>query len=77
MDDDSMIDRALSAYFRRAAFMQQPGRNDCEVRAHDGRYYVILRNGGGTLAVYLVHGNPLAEYRLEGLKEWPATLDEY
>lgn len=77
MDDDAMMDRALRAYFNRGSFMQQPGRSDCEVRALEGRYYVVLRNGGGTLAVYEVQGNPLADYKLRGLKEWPKALDTW
>lgn len=75
MDDDAIIDRALRAYFLRGSFMQQPSRGICEVKAHGGRYYAVLRNGGGVLAVYEVKGNPLAEYKLVGLKEWPSELD--
>lgn len=77
MDDDAMIDRALQAYFRRGAVMQQPSRGICEVKTHEGRHYVVLRNGGNTLAVYQVNGNPIADYRLEGMKEWPEALNDY
>jgi hypothetical protein len=75
MDEGRMIDRAIRAYFMRGQ-VQQPAREGCEVRALKGRYYVVLRNLAGTLAVYEVHGNPLVEYKLRGLPEWPAQLDD-
>lgn len=75
MDDDAMIDRALRAYFLRGQTMLQPSRANCDVRAHKGDYFVVVRNTLDTLAVYQVHGNPLGEYKLVGLKEWPKELE--
>lgn len=74
-DEDDLIRRALSAYFRKAAVTGgvplQPAHP--EVVQRNGLHYVVLSNVNGLLAVYrvrLVNGAPM----LKSLKRWPAEL---
>lgn len=77
MDDETMITRALRAYFRKVGeYGDQPSLGACDVERHDDAWYVVLRNAYRPLAVYAVKGNPIGDYRLVGLKELPEWLLE-
>lgn len=70
-DDDDGLRRAFAAYFRtNGSYADIPSSNS-GVAIHDGKRYVVLRNRGGTLAVYRVLNNG----RLKGLKRWPAEVE--
>jgi hypothetical protein len=71
-DDKDLLRRAYAAYYR------GPGGNlrdipasDSGVELHDGKYYVVLRNIHGVLAVYRVRSDGI----LKGLRRYPKTFD--
>lgn len=72
---NSLTQRALAAYFRGAsgASINQPGQTVAV--EHDGKWYIVLSNVNGALAVYRireVNGEPV----LKGLKRWPKEVTE-
>ncbi len=71
MDDDAM-NRAERAYFRRYGRQADIPANYSGVEHYRGRDYAVLRNGRGTLAVYLV-----GPHRIRQLDEWPRALDTW
>jgi hypothetical protein len=71
VDDDDLKRRAFAAYFRSGGeFALQPSDSASELAFHNGKAYVVLRNGGGTLAVYRVRNNGI----LKSLRRWPAAV---
>ncbi|NPV89241.1 MAG: hypothetical protein HPY50_00515 [Firmicutes bacterium] len=66
------LNRAISAYYRTGGpNMQQPSNSSEEVE-YNGKYYVVLRNVNGILAVYRITNTG----QLKRLKRWPKALDE-
>lgn len=71
---NSLTQRALAAYFRgqvAGSTPMQPGQT--EAVEHDGKWYIVLANVHGVLAVYRireVNGEPV----LKGLKRWPKEV---
>lgn len=66
--------RAMAAYFRSAKpgeSLAQPSNTSSGEQQHDGKWYVVLRNGGGVLAVYRVRNDDM----LKRLKRWPAEIN--
>lgn len=70
-DDDSLISRAFSAYFRGHQNRGIPSNNS-EVREIKKKRYVVLENINGILAVYRVRNDG----KLKGLKRWPPELSD-
>lgn len=68
-DTEDLVRRAMAAYFRSGG-TDQPSTASC-VAEHEGKAYVVLRNGGRTLAVYRVRTSGL----LKRLRRWPTALD--
>jgi hypothetical protein len=73
VDDEDLLRRAFAAYFRSGGPQAAIPSNNSEVRIHEGKLYVVLRNTNGTLAVYRVRNDGV----LKGLRRWPHDLDEY
>jgi hypothetical protein len=70
-DDDTVMRKALAAYFRSGA-TEQPSATASAVEAVDGLRYAVLRNVRGVLKVYRVRLDGM----LKGLKRWPSELDK-
>jgi hypothetical protein len=73
--DEDLTSRAFAAYFRagtRNGFIMAQPANYSGVAEHKGKQYVVLRNGGGVLAVYRVRNDGA----LKGLRRWPKALEE-
>jgi hypothetical protein len=74
MRNDDHVARAFRAYEIRCAreghLYQQPA-NDSGVVVHEGRRYVELPNGNGTLAVYRVK----PDGTLRHLRRWPKAVE--
>ena len=70
MDDDALTRRAFAAYFRTGG-LDQPSSAGSAVVQHDGKYYVMLHNAAGLMAVYRVRNDGV----LKRLVRWPAALD--
>ena len=87
VDDQELTARAIRAYYVAARKeLEQHGipadmdetivgspSNDSSVHELDDKYYVILRNATGILAVYRVRNDGM----LKRLKRWPEDLDRY
>jgi hypothetical protein len=72
-DDDDVTWRAFAAYFRGASafgIVDQPA-SDSGVRKVNGKFYVVLHNVRGVLAVYRVRNDGM----LKRLKRYPAALN--
>lgn len=78
MDEQDLLRRAFSAYFRTAKnsgeSLQQPSSDSAVCATADGRHYVVLRSVSGILAVYRVR---TPDGTLKRLKRWPAELVSY
>lgn len=78
MDEQDLLRRAFSAYFRTAQngseSLQQPSSASAVCTTADGRHYVVLRNVSGLLAVYRVR---TPDGTLKRLKRWPAELAQF
>lgn len=78
MDEQDLLRRAFSAYFRTAQSggetLQQPSNDSAVCTTADGRHYVVLRSSSGLLAVYRVR---TPDGSLKRLKRWPAELEQY
>ena len=68
-DEDDIMRRAYIAHSR-SANAEQPSNALSGAEEHNGEWYAVLRNSHRVLAVYQVH----ADGSLEGLKEWPASI---
>lgn len=71
MVSTDLVRRAFAAWFRTGG-TDQPA-NTSSVEAHEGHEYVVLRNAGGTLAVYRVKNDGV----LRRLRRWPSALDTW
>jgi len=72
VQERSLVDRAVTAYFRRLGpYADQPGWGMCTEEQHDGKSYVVLRNGARTLAVY----REKPDGRLKRLQRWSKALN--
>jgi hypothetical protein len=67
---DDLTRRAFAAWFR-AGNIEQPASTS-GVREHEGKYYVVLENVNGTLAVYRVRNDE----KLKRLRRWPQEVAE-
>lgn len=66
--------RALAAYYRAEGDNAQIPMGESDLLADDeGKYYVVLRNGSGILAVYRVRNDDM----LKRLKRWPSEISEF
>ena len=76
LDEALYLSRAMAAYFRQRkgqeAVADQPSSGLSGLQEYQGKYYVVLRNIRGTLAVYRVKNDGY----LKGLKRWPKAFDE-
>ena len=70
MDDEVLINRAVSAWYRYGGF-DQPSRPHCSVEEISGRTYVALRNDSGILAVYRLTNKG----QLRSLRRFPKELE--
>ena len=71
---NSLINRAISAYFKHTRFPeipQQPADHASAVLTVDDKSYVRLANMHGTISVYRVKPNGA----LKRLRHWPAALE--
>ncbi len=76
-DENDILRRAVSAYFRFTSFPQiadQPSMSFSGYEELNGLGYVVLRNYGGTLAVYRVAKK---DNVLRRLKRWPKELNSW
>jgi hypothetical protein len=79
MDDEALVRRAFSAYYRSATraaghgVVNQPSSGS-GVRHYDGKDYVVLYNVNGILAVYRIR-TVNGQHVLKGLKRYPAALE--
>lgn len=65
--------RAQAAYFRAADDNADIPKGNSDLLCDDeGKYYVVLSNSNGILAVYRVRNDDM----LKRLKRWPAALTE-
>lgn len=70
-DNDNYMQRAKNAYFKtRGDTASQPCGSSSGIHEHQGRTYVVLRNGRSTLAVYRIKLNGI----LRALVRWPSAL---
>jgi hypothetical protein len=79
MDDVEVMDRAFNAYFRNHArngytgsAVDQPS-NSSSVRRHQGRWYAVVENVRGPLAVFRVQ----PDGKLRRLNRWPKQVEDY
>jgi len=73
-DEDDIMRRAFRAYFRRLGDepgVQQPSQHSY-VHEHKGKYYAVLHNVNGFLAVYRIKPDGF----LKLLRRWPKALEE-
>jgi hypothetical protein len=70
-DDEDLVRRAYAAYFRGGQYHDQPSSSASTVEVVDDKFYVVLRNVNGVLAVYRVRNDGI----LKGLKRWPRELE--
>lgn len=71
MDDQDIMRRAMAAYFKSGA-IDQPASSISQVESIGELHYAVLRNGGGTLAVYRVRNDGM----LKRLKRWPKEITD-
>jgi hypothetical protein len=70
-DEDDIMRRAYAAHSRTEfANNNQPNNGLSGVEEHGGEWYAVLRTINGVLSVYHVHDDG----SLEGLKDWPASI---
>ena len=69
-DFDEMQRRATAAWFRGGG-RDQPAWNDSTMEQSAGKYYVVLRNTNGVMAVYRVRNDGV----LKRLKRWPEEIE--
>jgi hypothetical protein len=76
MDDDALRLRAFLAYFRSRGATAPVPANDSGTEEYADKYYVVLRNVNGPLAVYRIYESA-GTYRLRGLRveRWPAGIE--
>jgi hypothetical protein len=71
---DQVLARAFSAYFKTANregySADQPSEGGSGLQDVGDKSYIVLRNGGGILAVYRVRHDGM----LKRLRRWPADL---
>jgi hypothetical protein len=73
VDDEALTRRALAAYFRTGGEYADIPANTSGVVEHNGKAYVELHNGGGTLAVYRVRNDGY----LKRLRRWPKAVESW
>jgi len=66
--EEKLLSRALAAWFRSGA-IDQPANTSC-VTHHEGRWYVVLQNVRGTMAVYRLKNDGV----LRQLRRWPVEV---
>jgi len=66
-EEEDYVRRAIAAWFRSGGPGQPMPANSSSVQDHDGKFYVELHNGNGTLAVYRIRTDGI----LKRLKRWP------
>jgi hypothetical protein len=77
-DDDTLLRRAFAAYYRsgaREGFTPEQlniPANDSYVTEHGGKFYVVLQNINGVLAVYRVRTSGV----LKALRRWPKDIEQ-
>jgi hypothetical protein len=69
LEDEEYVRRATAAWFRTGGY-DHPS-NISEVEEHKGKFYVVLRNVNGVLAVYRIRNDEM----LKRLKRWPGELE--
>jgi len=69
IDEDEMLKRAITAY-RKTGANQQPA-NTSGVCQHGRKYYVVLKNVRGPLAVYQIKDDG----SLKRLESWPKDIE--
>jgi hypothetical protein len=69
LDYDQMKRRAMAAWFRSGG-IDQPASNS-GVEEYDDKYYVVLRNVNGVMAVYRIRNDD----SLKRLKRWPKEVE--
>ena len=69
---DTLIDRAIKAYFRGAGpGIMQPSRDASIVEEHNGKQYVVIRDTHQVLQVYRV----TPQGGLRGIQHYPMDLE--
>ena len=71
-DEDELLRAAYAAWFRSGG-SDQPNASKSGVEEVDGRWYVVLRNVNGIMAVYRERTDGV----LKHLKRWPKELDSW
>ena len=71
MDDDDYGKRAMAAYFKFGTGIL-PYPTEPQILEHEKKWYVVLYNCNGFLAVYRIGNNDL----LRRLKRWPKELEK-
>ncbi len=70
IDKDDIIRRAKAAWFRSGG-SDQPSATSSEAEKHGGKWYAVLRNQRGVLAVYRVRNDD----KLKRLVRPPAGIE--
>jgi len=70
LDDEDYLRRGIAAWFRSGRY-DQPSGVGSTVEEHGGKFYVVLRNVGGVMAVYRIRNEGI----LKGLKRWPEEIE--
>lgn len=69
IDEADLVRRATAAHFR-GGRTEQPA-NTSDVREHDEKTYVVLRNVDGVLGVYRLR----SVGTLKAMKRWPKEIE--
>lgn len=67
-----LYNRAVAAMYRTDPIPQQPAAALSGVEEHDGRTYVVLRNGNGLVACYRVRN----DHKLKRLVRLPSGIED-
>jgi len=71
-DEPELVRHSIAAYFR-AGGLDQPDGDKSSAEKFQGKYYTVLRNSDGVLAVYRIRAFDAV---LKRLRRWPSEIEK-